>query len=100
LVRRGLPYLKPVWSDPTWTLYAVTNPRPVLSAPGQVIARDAVSLTISLPKPGEYALRVRWSPYVSVTNGCVKPAEGGWSTVVVQNPGVVKVEGSLAPRHC
>ena len=100
LVRRGLPYLKPVWSDPTWTLYAVTNPRPVLSAPGQVIARDAVSLTMSLPKPGEYALRVRWSPYLSVTNGCVKPAEGGWSTVVVQNPGIVEVEGSLAPRHC
>jgi hypothetical protein len=100
LVRRGLPYLKPVWSDPTWTLYAVTNPRPVLSAPGQVIARDAVSLTMSLPKPGEYALRVRWSPYLSVSNGCVKPAEGGWSTVVVQNPGSVEVEGSLAPRHC
>jgi len=100
LVRRGLPYLKPVWSDPTWTLYAVTNPRPVLSAPGQVIARDAVSLNMSLPKPGEYALRVRWSPYLSVTNGCVKPAEGGWSTVVVQNPGIVEVEGSLAPRHC
>jgi hypothetical protein len=100
LVRGGLPYLKPVWSDRTWTLYAVTNPRPVLSAPGQVIARDAVSLTMSLPEPGEYALRVRWSPYVSVSNGCVKPAQGGWSTVVVQNPGIVEVEGSLAPRHC
>ena len=100
LVRRGLPYLKPVWSDRTWTLYAVTNPRPVLSAPGEVIARDAVSMTMFLPKPGEYTLHVRWSPYLSVSNGCVKPAQGGWSTVVAQNPGVVEVEGSLAPRHC
>ena len=49
LVRRGLPYLQAVWSDPTWTLYAVTNPRPVISAPGRVIARDPVSLTVSCP---------------------------------------------------
>ncbi|MFL6047745.1 MAG: hypothetical protein ACJ72M_21875 [Propionibacteriaceae bacterium] len=100
LVRRGLPYLNPVWSDRTWTLYAVMNPHPVLSAPGEVIARNAVSLTMSLPQPGEYTLRVRWSPYLSLSNGCVKPAHGGWTTVVVQNPGTATLEGSLAPRHC
>ena len=31
LVRRGLPYWRPVWSDRTWTLYAVTNLQPVIS---------------------------------------------------------------------
>ncbi len=100
LVRHGLPYLQAVWSDPTWTLYAVTNPKPVISAPGQVTARDAVSLTVSLPKPGEYLIRVRWSRYLSASNGCVRPAEGGWSTVVVEQPGTVKLQGKLAPRHC
>jgi len=100
LVRSGLPYLRAVWSDETWTLYAVTNPRPVVSAPGQVVARDAVSLTLSLPAPGEYVVRVRWSRYVSASNGCTRPAEGGWSEVVVQQPGTVKIEGSLSPRHC
>jgi hypothetical protein len=95
-----LPYLRAVWSDETWTLYAVTNPRPVVSAPGQVVARDAVSLTLSLPAPGEYVVRVRWSRYVSASNGCTRPAEGGWSEVVVQQPGTVKIEGSLSPRHC
>jgi hypothetical protein len=100
LVRSGLPYLRAVWSDETWTLYAVTNPRPVVSAPGQVVARDAVSLTLSLPEPGEYVVRVRWSRYVSASNGCTRAAEGGWSEVVVQQPGTVKIEGSLSPRHC
>jgi hypothetical protein len=100
LVRHGLPYLQAVWSDPTWTLYAVTNPKPVISAPGQVTARDAVSLTVSLPKPGEYLIRVRWSRYLSASSGCVRPAEGGWSTVVVEQPGTVKIQGKLAPRHC
>jgi hypothetical protein len=100
LVRHGLPYLQSVWSDPTWTLYAVTNPEPVISAPGQVMARDAVSLTVSLPKPGEYLLRVHWSRFLSASNGCVRPAENGWSTVVVEQPGTVKIQGRLTPRHC
>lgn len=100
LVRRGLPYLQPVWWNRTWTLYAVANPQPVISPPGQIIARDAVSLTAFLPKPGEYAVRVRWSRYLSASNGCMRPAEGGWSTVVVEHPGPVTLEGNLAPRHC
>jgi hypothetical protein len=100
LVRPGLPYLQPVWSDPTWTLYAVTNPAPVISSPGRVIARDPVSLTVSLPQPGEYVVRVHWSRFLSVSNGCMKPAQDGWSTVVVQDPGTVKIKASLAPRDC
>ena len=101
LVRRGfLWYLEPVWWDATWTLYEVKNPRPVVHLPGQVIARDATSLTLSLPSPGQYVLRVRWSRYLSASNGCVRPAKGGWSMVVVDEPGTVKIEGSLTPRRC
>ena len=101
LVRRGfLWYLEPVWWDATWTLYEVKNPRPVVHLPGQVIARDATSLTLSLPSPGQYALRVRWSRYLSASNGCVRPAKGGWSMVVVDEPGTVRIEGSLTPRQC
>ena len=100
LVRSELPYLRAVWSDQTWTLYAVANPRPVISSPGQVVARDPVSLTVSLPEPGEYVVRVRWSRFVSASNGCMRPSEDGWSAVVVEQPGTVKIEGSLLPRHC
>ena len=100
LVRRGLPYLQAVWSDRTWTLYVVTNPRPVISPPGQVVARDAVSLAVSLPDPGEYVVRVRWSRYVTASNGCMRPTEDGWSMIVVEHPGTAKIEGSFAPRHC
>jgi hypothetical protein len=100
LVRQGLPYLQAVWSDPTWTLYAVASPKPVISAPGKVMARDADSLTVSLPKAGEYLIRVHWSRYLSASNGCVRPADSGWSTLVVEQPGTVKIQASLAPRHC
>jgi hypothetical protein len=100
LVRSGLPHVRAVWSDQTWTLYAVTNPRPVISSPGQVVARDPVSLTVSLPEPGEYVIRVRWSRYVTASNGCMRPTEDGWSAVVVEQPGTVKINGSLLPRRC
>ncbi|HEX6758028.1 MAG TPA: hypothetical protein VF086_06385 [Propionibacteriaceae bacterium] len=100
LVRVGLPYLQTVWSDQTWTLYAVTNPGTVISPPGRVIARGPVSLTVSLPEPGEYVVRVHWSRYLSASNGCMRPTEDGWSMLVVEQSGTVTIEGSLAPRHC
>jgi hypothetical protein len=100
LVRGGLPYLQTVWWDKTWTLYAVTEPRPVISFPGQLIDRGPVSLTVSLPEPGEYVVRLRWSRYLTASNGCMRPTEDGWSMVVVERPGTAKIEGSLLPRHC
>jgi hypothetical protein len=100
LLRSGLPYLQTVWSDQTWTLYAVTNPTHVISAPGRVIARDPVSLTVSLPAPGEYLVRVRWSRYLSATNGCMRPTGDGWAMIVVERPATAKIEGSFTPRHC
>jgi hypothetical protein len=100
LIRHGLPYLQAVWSDQTWTLYAVTNPRPVIAAPGRVIARDAVSLTVSLPDPGEYVVRLPWSRYLTASNGCMRPTGDGWSVIVVKQPGTAKIDGSLTPHHC
>jgi hypothetical protein len=100
LVRHGLPYLQKVWSNQTWTLYAVTNPKPVIAPPGQVVARDAASLTVSLPEPGAYVVRVRWSRYLTASNGCMQPTEDGWSMLVVEHPGTAEIEGSLAPHHC
>jgi hypothetical protein len=100
LVRSGLPYLQAVSWDQTWTLYAVANPPPVIASPGRVITRDPDSLTVSLPVAGEYSVRVRWSRYLSASDGCMRPTKDGWSEVVVQHSGIVKIEGSLAPHHC
>ena len=100
LVRDGLPYLQKVWSNQNWSLYAVANPRPVVAPPGRVVARDAVSLTVSLPDPGEYVVRVRWSRYLTASNGCMRPTEDGWSMIVVEHPGTTKIDSSLAPHHC
>jgi hypothetical protein len=78
----------------------VTNPTPVIAAPGRVVARDAVSLTVSLPDPGEYVVRLRWSRYLTASNGCMRPTGDGWSVIVVEQPGTAKIDGSLTPHHC
>ena len=59
-----------------------------------------VSLTASVSEPGEYVVRVHWSRYLSASTGCMRPTEDGWSMLVVEHSGIVKIEGSLAPRHC
>lgn len=100
LVRQGLPYLQPVWSDETWILFAVANSRPVVSAPGQVLTRDAVSLTLALPTPGAYDVRIRPSRFLSASSGCVRASPDGWTELVVDEPGTVRLHGSLLPRHC
>ncbi|HSK28140.1 MAG TPA: hypothetical protein VK894_14615 [Jiangellales bacterium] len=100
LVRSGLPYLEPVWGDATWRLYRVRDPRPVVSAPGRVVARDSAMLTVELPRPGAYELRVAWSRWLSPSRGCVQPAGDGWTVLVVDSPGVVDVGSSLLPRQC
>jgi hypothetical protein len=100
LVRAGLPYLQTVWRNDTWTLYTVTDPQPVVSAPGRVVERSGASLTVELPQPGEYELRVRWSRYVSASEGCVRPSPDGWSIVAINRPGTVTINGSLTPHRC
>jgi hypothetical protein len=100
LARAGLPYLEPVWSNGTWVLYSVSEAQPVVSPPARVVARDPVSLTVAVPEPGEYEVKVRWSRYLSASAGCLRPTADGWSVIVAERPGSIKIGGSLLPRQC
>jgi hypothetical protein len=68
LVREGLPYLRRVWSDPTWTLYEVSNPMSIASAPATVLDWDAADVTVQVPVAGSTVLRIAWSPWLSVVD--------------------------------
>jgi hypothetical protein len=73
LVRAGLPYLTRVWSDTDWTLYAVADPTPLVSAPARVVSYDAAELTISVPRPGHYLVRIADSPWLSLVDAHGSP---------------------------
>ncbi|MGW2847246.1 MFS transporter [Streptomyces sp. NPDC001274] len=66
LVDGGLPYLKPVWSDSNWRLYAVESPVPLADPPATVDRAGAGELTIHVKKPGRVLIRVPYSRWLAL----------------------------------
>ncbi|MCM3264629.1 MULTISPECIES: MFS transporter [Streptomyces] len=68
LVLGGLPYLKQIWGDANWRLYAVTDPTP-LAEPDAVVQRaEQGELTLEVRKPGRILIRVPYSPWLSLVD--------------------------------
>ena len=79
LIDRGLPYLRPVWSDDNWRVYEVIDGRGLVDGPAEVVAMDIDSITLDVTAPGDVVVRVRESPFwVTDPPVCVEPAEDGW----------------------
>ncbi|MFE6892631.1 MFS transporter [Streptomyces sp. NPDC057694] len=68
LVQRGLPYLKQVWGDANWQLFAVTDPTPMAEPHARVDAAEQSELTIEVTKPGRVLIRIPYSPWLSVVD--------------------------------
>lgn len=81
-VRAGLPYLRAVWSNAHWTLYAVRRPTPIVAAPGRFVSMDASSITLDAPAHASVPVSLRWSRWLTVSGaGCV--VRGAHGHVVV-----------------
>ncbi|MFI7010045.1 MFS transporter [Streptomyces sp. NPDC050145] len=68
LVLRGLPYLRQVWGDANWQLFAVTDPTPMAEPNAVVDAAEQSELTIEVTEPGRILIRVLYSPWLSVVD--------------------------------
>ncbi|WP_395575679.1 MFS transporter [Streptomyces sp. BK79] len=69
LIQRGLPYLRQVWSDANWKLYAVQDPTP-LAGPDAAVADTAHDhLTVTVRRAGPVLLRVPYSPWLALVDG-------------------------------
>jgi MFS family permease len=66
LVSGGLPYLRPVWSNASWRLYAVEEPRPLVDPPGQLISFDQAEVTVRVAYPAKVWLRIPTSPWLTL----------------------------------
>jgi hypothetical protein len=89
LVRDGLGYLRPVFRDAHWTVYAVSNARGVLDGPGRMIAVEGRHVVFDAARAGHFTVRVRWSGAWQVAAGraCTSPSADGWLRVGVLAPG-------------
>ncbi|WFE52534.1 hypothetical protein [Micromonospora sp. WMMD1155] len=102
LIRAGLPYLREVWRDATWRLYAVADPTPLVGVPGRLVASDRGSVRLTAA-PGDVPVRVRWSRWLSLSgpDGCLRPGADGWTEVRVRAAGDYTISSDLAPaEHC
>ncbi|MBO1337147.1 MFS transporter [Streptomyces sp. VRA16 Mangrove soil] len=68
LVQRGLPYLKQVWGDANWQLFAVADPTPMAEPHAVVDAAEQGELTIEVTQPGRVLIRIPYSPWLSVVD--------------------------------
>jgi hypothetical protein len=99
LVRGGLPYLRPIWSNDTWQLYRVVNDAPFVRG-AQIVKIDATELTFFAPQAGPVHLQVRWSPMLTLTglthdDGCVRE-RGPWTSIDVDKPGTYTLTSKFA----
>jgi hypothetical protein len=103
LVRAGLPYLTPVWSDVNWTLYRVKDATS-LALGARVTGVDPGGVTFAAGQSGAVTLRMRWSPYLVVTDPSGLPVIGactadnnGWLGLRVPAAGQYRVMSHFDP---
>jgi len=93
LIRRGLPYLRAVFSSRHWTVYAVRDPTPLVEGPGRLTALGHDSFALLAAAPGRFLVRVRYTPFWTLADGRghVVEAPGGWTYVTADRPGQLHI---------
>ncbi|MCX5140924.1 MULTISPECIES: MFS transporter [unclassified Streptomyces] len=68
LVGKGQPYLKAIWSDSNWRLFAVDSPVPMADPPATVDEAGAGELTIHVKEAGRVLIRIPYSRWLAVVD--------------------------------
>jgi hypothetical protein len=99
LVRSGPAYLREVWRDAHWRVYAVAGVRGLARGPARVTRLGPEEIGLQARAPGVVDLRVRYTPYWQITRGrgCVGPGPGGWTRVTAARAGPLVVIADFAP---
>jgi hypothetical protein len=104
LIEQHPPYLTEVWSNEHWTLYAVKEFTPIVSAPGQLVRYEADRIVITVTQPGDVTVRIRWLRFLTLSGPDGACLAGADQTVVIRHarPGHYTIGSGLpaGSRHC
>jgi hypothetical protein len=94
-------YLRPVWRSRHWQLFAVRTPAPLAQAPATLTRASTDSFRLSAPRPGEYTVRIHFTPYWALTSGrgCVREAAGEWTRLSLPAAGGYSVNIAFSPAR-
>lgn len=92
-------FLRPVWRAAHWRVYEVLGAPGIVAGAATLNTLGRQSFTLDAPTPGDVAVRVRYSPYWTVTAGsaCVTRASDGLTRVRIRRAGPVEVAVRLHP---
>jgi hypothetical protein len=93
-------FLREVWRDRHWRLFAVRAPQP-LASPGTLTQVGTQSFTLRAPAPGRYVVRLHFTPFWALGrgSGCVAQAPGGWTELLARAPGSLHVVIHFSPAR-
>jgi hypothetical protein len=101
LILREPPYLAPRWHHAHWRVYEVRNPAPLVQplhggeATVRWLGHDGFALHVT--RPGEFLVRVAFTPYWSIARGagCLL-RRGDWTVARASRPGVFRVAADFS----
>jgi hypothetical protein len=99
IIRRGLPFLEPVWADEHWQVLRVRDPLPLVSGSGELVSFGPRGFTVRADGPGWILVRTHHTPYWRTRGApaCVSEAPGGWTRVYALAAGRITVDARFAP---
>lgn len=97
LIRSRPRWLRPVWRDRHWQVFAVRGARPLADG-ARLVALGTQDFELATPGPATAIVRVRFTPYWKLvgSSGCVSEAPGGWTRVQTTRGGRVRVAARFA----
>ncbi len=101
LILSGPSYLAPRWSDAHWRVYEVRDPAPMVQplGGGEAAVRRAGQngFLLDVTRPGEFLVRLAFTPYWSIARGqgCLI-RHGDWTLARASRPGVFRVDADFS----
>jgi hypothetical protein len=101
LILSAPPFLDLRWSSPHWRIYAVRDPAPLVEPLGGAVARTLwvgrQGFGLDVARPGEFLVRVNFTPYWSIERGagCLL-RYGEWTVARASHPGVFRVAADFS----
>jgi hypothetical protein len=93
IIRRGLPFLREVFTSAHWRIYRVLHSTPMAAGPGVMSALSHNSFTLRASRPGRFLVRIHYTRYWTLIHGsgCVSRTPDGWTSVSARASGSLLV---------
>jgi hypothetical protein len=94
-------YLEPRFSSEHWRIYEVRDPKPLVAPLGAAVAETLwfgrQGFALDVKRPGEFLVRVSFTPYWSIARGrgCILH-RGDWTVARANRPGVFRVAADFS----